>query len=874
MKKRYTIQRVVASIFILSLLTISYQAMTNGNGPGGGYTSAPSESNCTSCHTGGIISSGTNWSNISLTGVPATGYIPGNVYTITLSYTQSSIVRFGFQATVLSNSNSMAGSFSSSGLSIQTSGSRSYIGHNSSSNFFSGNTATWTFSWTAPAVGVGNVTFYTNVNAANNDNASGGDQIYSKSFTFYQSGFAPPSAIITAVPTTVCVGDTVSFSGSGLNTPTGYSWSFGFLATPTTSTAQNPKVVYNTAGTYNAQLITSNSFGTSSPILQPIIVLAKTIATVNGTAQNLCGTTDSITLSAPNGTGLNYLWTPGNLTSQNIVVKNSGSYKVRVTNANNCVSTSPNFVITQHAIPIVTLITSADSICQGDTVTFTGNGAYLLTYQFLKDTQTVQNNTQKIYKTSLLNSSNVFKIMAIDSFGCKSLFSNSKSILVRTPTSAPIMSCGTQTSSSVQFAWASVIGATGYEVSLDTGKTWLTPSSGSTGLSHIVAGLTGGKLIKLWARAITFGACARGNISSLICQTLGCPYVSFTYSGPKTSCLASDTSSKNENIFASNVNAIKYAISFNNQPYTLLNNGIVNIVKGANNIHIKIVDSLNLSCPQTDSVFLITGLNTPSARPILSFVSTGIDTTKKFCGSDVQTIFSSKPNGANSYLFLRNLTDSMQWGIKSAFTSGAKKFNNNEIVTVIATDTVSGCSKNSTFLLITVNPQPKANFTYQSISGLAKQFNDSSIGKTQTWNWNFGDNNFSSLKNTLHNYLTQGTFNVSLNISDSNNCKDSVSKAINVNTVGINALSEISELSVYPNPADYQIHISYELKKKSTLVINMYDMQGREIFMKINDTESIGAHDEQISIETLPSGIYLLMIKSGSQQRLVKFIKQ
>jgi PKD repeat protein len=298
------------------------------------------------------------------------------------------------------------------------------------------------------------------------------------------------------------------------------------------------------------------------------------------------------------------------------------------------------------------------------------------------------------------------------------------------------------------------------------------------------------------------------------------------------------------------------------------------VIKGPNAIHIKIIDSLNLTCPQTDSVFLITGLNTPSTQPILSFASTGIDTTKKFCGSDIQTIFSSKPTGANSYLFLRNLTDSMQWGIKSTFTSGAKKFNNNEIVTVIATNTVSGCSKSSAYLLVTVNPQPKANFTYVSNTGLVKQFNDSSIGKTQIWNWNFGDNNFSSLKNPLHNYLTQGTFNVSLNIIDSNNCKDSISKAINVSTVGIITLSEIAELSVYPNPAVEQIQISYELKNSSSIHISIYDMQGREIFIKRKDNESIGTHDEQISIETFPLGIYLLMIKSGQQQRLVKFIKQ
>jgi gliding motility-associated-like protein len=45
------------------------------------------------------------------------------------------------------------------------------------------------------------------------------------------------------------------------------------------------------------------------------------------------------------------------------------------------------------------------------------------------------------------------------------------------------------TVNSITWTWAAVPGAASYQVSLDNGATWITPSSGATGLSHIISGL-------------------------------------------------------------------------------------------------------------------------------------------------------------------------------------------------------------------------------------------------------------------------------------------------------------------------------------------------------------------------------------------------
>ena len=65
------------------------------------------------------------------------------------------------------------------------------------------------------------------------------------------------NAEFTGTPTTISVGGTVAFRDASTGNPTSWSWSFPG-GTPSTSTSQNPSVVYNTAGTYNVSLTISD----------------------------------------------------------------------------------------------------------------------------------------------------------------------------------------------------------------------------------------------------------------------------------------------------------------------------------------------------------------------------------------------------------------------------------------------------------------------------------------------------------------------------------------------------------------------------------------------------------------------------------------
>ena len=327
MIKTTTIYRTIciSAICLLSLTVFTYSSTppaANAGDPGNG--------NCTSCHGGSAITSGTAWSSIALTGLPTNGYIPGTTYTLTISGNSASTSKNGFQLTSLNSNNAMAGSIASgTGTSIQTNSGKTYISQSGS------NSGTWSFNWTAPISGTGTVSFYTAFNGSNSNSNTVGDLIYTKTFSINQATTNLPTAVITPSKTTICLGDTLYLTGSGINNPTTFNWQF-LNYNPATANGQNVYLVYTTIGTKTIRLTTANTDGSSPQVSLNVNVVAKptaSITTPNGLS--ICNN-DSITLQANTGTGLQYLWTPGNYTTSSIRVADSLNYRVKVTNSNGC----------------------------------------------------------------------------------------------------------------------------------------------------------------------------------------------------------------------------------------------------------------------------------------------------------------------------------------------------------------------------------------------------------------------------------------------------------------------------------------------------------------------------------------------------------
>ncbi len=101
--------------------------------------------------------------------------------------------------------------------------------------------------------------------------------------------------------------------------------------------------------------------------------------------------------------------------------------------------------------------------------------------------------------------------------------------------------------------------------------------------------------------------------------------------------------------------------------------------------------------------------------------------------------------------------------------------------TLIVTDS-SGCTDSVTQNII-VNPQPVAGFTTSAPNGcqsMPVSFTNTSTGGTGYW-WNFGDGDTSTLQSPTHVFSNNGTYTVTLIVTNAFGCSDTLQQSIQVN---------------------------------------------------------------------------------------------
>lgn len=192
---------VVALLWLgLGWAELSGQAYSTG--PPAGHTGAPGEATCVACHRSYALNFGNG--ALTLSGLP-TEYVPGQPLALTVTLAYANARRFGLQLTALDDAGRQAGSFSLTeatrtqmlwgtlnGL------SRAYLEHTQDGLLANGSgRGVWQFTWTPPARSTGRVTFYLAANAANGNNTTTGDYIYTRSYAI-QPTLAPLATVSAA----------------------------------------------------------------------------------------------------------------------------------------------------------------------------------------------------------------------------------------------------------------------------------------------------------------------------------------------------------------------------------------------------------------------------------------------------------------------------------------------------------------------------------------------------------------------------------------------------------------------------------------------------------------------------------------------------
>lgn len=292
----------------------------------------------------------------------------------------------------------------------------------------------------------------------------------------------PATPVITAGgPITFCEGGFVTLtSGSGIT----YLWSNG---------ATTPAIDISASGNFSVMVTDANgcqSLASAAtavtvnplPAVPVITAISPTIFCEGGNV--------TLTSSAES----DYLWTTGAI-SQSILVTETGSYSLKVTDANGCQSaSSAATAVTVNPLPVIPTITagSATTFCAGDSVILVSSIETAYLWSTGETTQSV-----------IVNSSGSYSLMVTNANGCQSATSTATAVTVNPLPVTPVITAGGPTSfciggnvtltsdAAINYAWST--GAVTQSITVDATGLYsvrVTDANGCESELSLVSGVT------------------------------------------------------------------------------------------------------------------------------------------------------------------------------------------------------------------------------------------------------------------------------------------------------------------------------------------------------------------------------------------------
>jgi gliding motility-associated-like protein len=118
---------------------------------------------------------------------------------------------------------------------------------------------------------------------------------------------------------------------------------------------------------------------------------------------------------------------------------------------------------------------------------------------------------------------------------------------------------------------------------------------------------------------------------------------------------------------------------------------------------------------------------------------------------------------------------------------------NDTLTFILAVNQGGSCGIVRDTMIVYRNGQPHASFLVNNAClGQSVSFTDNSttnVGGINIWHWNFGAGDTTSIQNPTYTYTTSGTHTVQLLVSVGVNCKDSISKIVNIHPVPVPAFT-------------------------------------------------------------------------------------
>ena len=201
----------------------------------------------------------------------------------------------------------------------------------------------------------------------------------------------------------------------------------------------------------------------------------------------------------------------------------------------------------------------------------------------------------------------------------------------------PVVNCGTSTTSSVEFVWDAVPGATSYEISFDNGGTW---ASNGANLKYSISGMVENACTTMVVRAIGTLPCDVGPTSDpATCCANNCIAVLVSTTPDPSICNGQSTDIGVTSV-AGTAGPFSYSWS-GGLPGTIGPHTVT--PTGSTNYDVFVTDSSQLNCPVTKKTIAVT------VFPVISpFVS---PLTATICKGSSATLTASATGGNGTYTF-------------------------------------------------------------------------------------------------------------------------------------------------------------------------------------------------------------------------------
>ncbi|MBL4678667.1 MAG: gliding motility-associated C-terminal domain-containing protein, partial [Mucilaginibacter sp.] len=332
----------------------------------------------------------------------------------------------------------------------------------------------------------------------------------------------PANPVVTSASVPVCIGSSATLSVSSPQAGIIYRWYSSSTSTVVLFTGANYVTDPINANTnfYVAAYNGTDCSSTNRTMVQVVAQPAPAAPVVaNGNPVSTCaGSNATLTVTNPQA-GYTYkfytvaLGGSSVFTGTSYVTPNlsaTTTYYVEAINSTGCPSAARTTVtVTVNQVPAVPVVTNAGAqICPNNSTTLTATTAGGNTLRwYAAATGGTALFTGASFTTPVLTASTTYYVEAINPGGCTSATRAAVTVKVLSALAAPVVTVQTTTASSITFAYAPVPDATGYEVSTDNGSTFITPSSGTNGLTHTIGGLNPNQSVTIIVRALGNSSC-------------------------------------------------------------------------------------------------------------------------------------------------------------------------------------------------------------------------------------------------------------------------------------------------------------------------------------------------------------------------------